>query len=138
MIVHKYNLAQHIMNNDNESEQVRNYFLRKRQTSCLIVSRFYFTNKNYSEVLKWPFGNIKILRDNFFGIRAALVICGLFISEFAYMRLKNGLFLEPILLLSFYMRAYLWSLYLSHIMRSTCTSNPLPLWCYVTPNIIFF
>jgi hypothetical protein len=30
-------------------------------------------------------------------VQAALVICGLFICDFVYIRLKNGLFPEPIL-----------------------------------------
>jgi len=66
-------------------------------------------------------------------VQAALVICGLFTCDFAYMRLKNGLFpgtYPPIYGIprSFcvqihYMRAYFWSPYLSHITRSACTVN---------------
>jgi len=66
-------------------------------------------------------------------IQAALVICGLFICEFAYMRLKNGFFSGTYPLIysdhrSFYMRihymrAYFWSPYLWHITRSTCTTE---------------
>jgi len=62
-------------------------------------------------------------------IQLALVICGLFICEFVYMRLKNGLFSGTYPLIysdrwSFYMQinymqAYFWSPYLSHITRST-------------------
>jgi len=68
-------------------------------------------------------------------VQVALVICGLFICEFAYMRMKNGLFsgTYPLIysdLWSFYMRihyvrAYFWSPYLSHITRSTCTVKPV-------------
>jgi len=64
-------------------------------------------------------------------IHAALVICGLFICNFAYMWSRNGLFsgTYPLIyshLWSFcmqirYMRAYFLSPYLSHITRSTCT-----------------
>jgi len=62
-------------------------------------------------------------------IQAALVICGLFICDFAYVRSRNGLFLEPILQFQSslvfymricYMRVYFWSPCLSHITRSTC------------------
>jgi hypothetical protein len=66
-------------------------------------------------------------------VQATLVICGIFICEFAYMRLKNDLFSGTYALIysdcwSFYMqihymRAYFWSPYLSHIKRSTCTCN---------------
>jgi len=64
-------------------------------------------------------------------IQAALVICGLFICDFAYMRLKNGLLsgTNPLiygnpwsfLMWIHYMPAYFWSPYLSNITRSTCT-----------------
>jgi len=66
-----------------------------------------------------------------FNVQVALVICGLFICEFVYIRLKNGPFSGTYSLAyshhwSFdmrihYMRAYFWSPYLSHITRSTCT-----------------
>jgi len=66
-----------------------------------------------------------------FKVQAALVICGLFIFKFEYMRLKNGLISGTYSLIysdhwSFYMRihymrAYFWSPYLSHITRSACT-----------------
>jgi len=66
-------------------------------------------------------------------IQAALIICGLFICDFAYMRLENGIFSGTYPLIysnpwSFYiqihyMRAYLWSTYLSYLTRSTCTSE---------------
>jgi hypothetical protein len=65
-------------------------------------------------------------------VQAALIICGLFICNFMYMRLKNGLFSGTYPLIysnswSFYMqihymRAYFWSPYLSNITRSTCTA----------------
>jgi len=74
---------------------------------------------------KWLF-----IWTDIFKVQVALVICGLFICEFAYMRLKNGLFSGTYPLIysdrwSFYMqihymRAYFWSPYLSHITRSTC------------------
>jgi len=64
-------------------------------------------------------------------VQAALVICGLFICDFTYMRSRNGLFSGTYPLIysnpwSFYMqicymKAYFWSPYLSHITRSTCT-----------------
>jgi len=64
-------------------------------------------------------------------VQAALVICGIFICDFVYMRSRNGLFSGTYPLLysdrwSFYMRihyirAYFWSPYLSNITRSTCT-----------------
>jgi len=64
-------------------------------------------------------------------LQAALVICRLFICDFAYMRLKNGLFSGTYPLIhgnpwSFYMRiyyigAYFWSPYLLNITSSTCT-----------------
>jgi len=63
-------------------------------------------------------------------IQVALVICGHFICEFAYMYFKNGLFSGTYPLIysdcrSFYMRihymaANFWSPYLSNIMRSNC------------------
>jgi len=63
-------------------------------------------------------------------IQAALVICGLFICDFAYMRSRNGLFSRTYPLINsqpgsfymriHYMRVYFWSPYLSHITRSTC------------------
>ncbi len=71
-------------------------------------------------------------------LQAALVICSLFICDFAYMRSRNGLFSGTYPLIysnpwSFYMqirymRAYFWSPYLSHLTRSTCTLFPEPLW----------
>ncbi len=61
-------------------------------------------------------------------IQAGLVICGLFIFEFKYMQLKNGLssgtypliYNDPwsFYMRIYYMRAYFWSPYLSHITRS--------------------
>jgi len=66
-------------------------------------------------------------------VQVALVICGIFICEFSYMQLKNGLFSGTYLLIysdcwSFYMQnhyiwAYFWSPFLLHITRSTCTQN---------------
>jgi len=66
----------------------------------------------------------------FLSIQAALVICGLFIWDFSYMRSRNDLFsgTYPLTIShpwSFYirihyMRVYLQSPYLSHIMRSNC------------------
>jgi len=63
-------------------------------------------------------------------VQAALVICGLFICDFAYMESRNGLFsgTYPLIdsnLWSFYMQihyiwAYFWSPCLSHITRTTC------------------
>ncbi len=70
-------------------------------------------------------------------VQAALVICGLFICNFAYMRSRNGLFSGTYPLIyshpwSFYMRmcymrAYFLSPYLSNITRSTCTHNNISL-----------
>jgi len=64
-------------------------------------------------------------------IQANLILCGLFICKFAYMRLKNCLFSGTYPLIDsdcrslymqiHYIRAYFGSPYLSHIMRSTCT-----------------
>jgi len=64
-------------------------------------------------------------------LQVALVICGLFICDFAYMPSKNDLFsgTYPLIIShpwSFYMRihymrVYFWSPYLSHITRSNCT-----------------
>jgi len=66
-------------------------------------------------------------------VQVALVICSLFICDFTYRRSGNGLFSGTYPLIyshpwSFYMRihymwVYFWSPYLSHITRSTCTSN---------------
>jgi len=60
----------------------------------------------------------------------ALVICGLFICDFAYMRSRNDLFsgTYPLsishpwsfYMRNHYMRVYFWSSYLSHITRSNC------------------
>ncbi len=68
-------------------------------------------------------------------VQAALVICSLFICDFAYMRLRNGPFPGTYPQIysypwSFYMQicymqAYFWSPYLSHITRSTCTFKKL-------------
>ncbi len=65
-------------------------------------------------------------------VQAALIICGLFICDFAYMWSRNGLFSGTYPLIysnpwSFYlqiryMRAYFWSPFLSHVTRSTCFS----------------
>ncbi len=65
-------------------------------------------------------------------IQLALIICRLFICEFVYMQLKNGLISGTYPLIYsdrwslcmriHYMRAYFWSPYLSHITRSTCTA----------------
>jgi hypothetical protein len=73
-------------------------------------------------------------KRKFSKVQAALVICGLFICNFAYMRSGNGLFPGTYPLIyshpwSFYMqihymRAYFWSPYLSHITRSNCTVFP--------------
>jgi len=64
-------------------------------------------------------------------VQVALVICGLFICNFAYMRSRNGLFSGTYPLInshpwSFYMRinymrVYFWSPYLSHITRAACS-----------------
>jgi len=64
-------------------------------------------------------------------IQAALVICGLFICDFAYIRSRNDLFsiTYPLIIShpwSFYIRihyiqVYFWSPYPSHITRSNCT-----------------
>jgi len=63
-------------------------------------------------------------------IQAALVICGLFICDFVYVRSRNDLFsgTYPLIIShpwSFYMRihytrVYFWSPYPSHITRSNC------------------
>jgi hypothetical protein len=92
---------------------------RETRTGTLLVL--------YRSLAKYP---------NIMAIQAALVICGLFICDFAYMRLKNGLFprtYPPIYGIprSFYMqihymRAYFWSPYLSHITRSACTCIQFP------------
>jgi len=68
--------------------------------------------------------------DKSSAIQTALVICGLFICDFAYMQSRNDLFSGTYPLIychpwSFYMwihyiRAYFWGPYLSHITRSTC------------------
>jgi len=68
-------------------------------------------------------------------IQVALVICGLFICNFEYMRSGNDLFSGTYPLIycnpwSFYMRihymrAYFWSPYLSHITRFTCIYKAL-------------
>jgi len=81
--------------------------------------------------LIFAFSRYVLLPNYFFSLHAALVICGLFICNFTYMRLKNGLFSGTYPLIycnprSFYMRihymrAYFWSPYLSHITRSTST-----------------
>ncbi len=73
----------------------------------------------------WPSWQ-KILIPKF--VKEVLVICNLFICNFAYMRSKNGLFSETYPLIKslvLYMRiCYMASLflrpYLSHITRSTC------------------
>jgi len=69
-------------------------------------------------------------------IQVALVICGLFICDFTYMRSKNDLFsgTYPLIIShswSFYMqfhymRVYFWSPYLSHITRSNCSLVTVP------------
>ncbi len=79
--------------------------------------------------------------SSFLHIQAALVICGLFICDFAYMRSGNGLFSGTYPLIyshpwSFYMRihymrAYFWSPYLSHITRSNCIFFDIKI---TTPN----
>jgi hypothetical protein len=66
-------------------------------------------------------------------LQAALIICNLFICDFAYMQSRNGLFSGTYPLIysnpwSFYMqicyiRACFWNTYLSHITRSTCILN---------------
>jgi len=68
-----------------------------------------------------------------FRLQVALVICGLFICDFPYMRSRNGLFSGTYPLINshpwsfymriHYMRAYFWSPYLSHITRATCTAS---------------
>jgi len=80
-----------------------------------------------NEIFKIKFQTNSLFNE----IQAALVIWGLFTCKFEYMRLKNGLFSGTYLLIysdsrSFYMpihyiRAYFWSPFLSHLMRSTCT-----------------
>jgi len=93
-----------------------------------------------------------------FTIQAALVICGLFICDFVYMRSRNDLFSGTYPLIfshpwSFYMRihyirAYFWSPYPSHITRSNCTWTILEVivqmklvlkitWRCITTNLIF-
>jgi len=64
--------------------------------------------------------------------QAALVTCGLFICDFLYMQLKNGLYpgTYPLIdgntrsfyIIIYYIQAYFWSPYLLHIQvtRSTC------------------
>jgi len=66
-------------------------------------------------------------------IQAALVICGLFICDFAYMRSRNDLFsgTYPLIISHYwsfymrihYMRVYFWSPYPSHVTRSNCNKN---------------
>ncbi len=63
-------------------------------------------------------------------VQAALIICGLFICNFAYMQFGNSLFSWTFPLIyshpwSFYIQihymwAYFWSPYLSHITKSSC------------------
>jgi len=74
---------------------------------------------------------IKLGRIQNLELQVALVICGLFICDFAYMQSRNDLFYGTYPLIishpwSFcmqihYMRVYFWSPYLSHITRSNCT-----------------
>ena len=74
----------------------------------------------------------KINRQVLYLLLAALVTCNLFICDFGYMRLRNGLNFSgtyPLIysyLWSFYMRihymqGYFSSPYLLHITRTTCT-----------------
>jgi len=91
------------------------------------VSILYFLCHICSFLLAINLGNCILYR---WQIQAALGICGLFICDFKYIRLKNGLFSGTCSLIygnprSFYMqinymRAYFLSPYLSHITRSTC------------------
>ncbi len=85
----------------------------------------------YSRRIVWMY--LPRITMSAFTVQAALVICGLFICDFAYMRSKICLFSGTYPLIyshpwSFYMRirymrAYFLSPYLSHITRSTCTEK---------------
>ncbi len=97
------------------------YLLSVKKLFCGI-SVFHETRNYYGSIL---------LQDILNCIQAALVICGLFICDFAYMRSWNDLFCGTYPLIishpwSFYMRihymrVYFWSPYPSHITRSNCT-----------------
>ncbi len=74
--------------------------------------------------------DIKLNQSRYRGlpVHPNLVICGLFICNFAYVRLKICHFSGTYPLIcryswSFYMRAWFFGPYLSHITRSTCTSK---------------
>jgi hypothetical protein len=72
-------------------------------------------------------------------VQAALIICGLFICDFAYMGSRNDLFsvTYPLIIShpwSFYMqihymRVYFWSPYPSHITRSNCIGKTVKFFC---------
>ncbi len=92
-------------------------------------------------------GTITFSIQHPFYVQAALVICGLFICNFAYMRSRNGLFSGTYPLIYSnpwyfyiqirYMRVYFWSPYLSHITRSNCIVNECSLWILFNNCCVF-
>ncbi len=113
----------------------------KVKECCICMNHFFLAMKKYKIWKNCPTSaDQKPLQHLTFGhrhilsicVQAALVIYNLFICDFSYTRLRNGLFSRtyPLIysnLWSFnmqihYMSAYFLSPYLLHIMRSTCTS----------------
>ncbi len=94
---------------------------------CHILAKLLFSKFNFPLCTQ----NLKPL--NIY-IQAALVICGLFICDFAYMWSRNDLFsgTYPLIIIhpwSFHIRirVYFWSPYPSHITRSNCIYKCWPL-----------
>ncbi len=87
-------------------------------------SRYFTKNARVKRWWNWH------LHKDGFQVQADLVICGLFICDFAYMQSRIGLFAGTypqitshpwsLYMRIRYMRVYFWSPYLSHITRSTC------------------
>jgi len=118
---------------------------RKQNIVLIILSEISFETKNHRRLKKISFFDTRNfmnackgwLKDRVYSqnvqVQEALVICGLFICDFAYMRSRNDLFsgTYPLIIShtwSFYMRihymwVYFWSPYLSHITRSNCTAK---------------